>query len=74
MVSLRFDSAGGSLLVIGDHVIRALETVDSLPQILAAQVASPVTRETLNGRELERLGLRFEFRRDLRGERASDRQ
>jgi hypothetical protein len=62
IISLRFDSAGGTLVLLGERVIRTLELVDSLPEISETQVATPLTRETLNGREVERLALRFAFR------------
>jgi hypothetical protein len=63
LVELRVDSAGGSLAAIapeagGSEVLAAL---DRMPGVAAPEIVGSVTRETDEGREVERVTVRFRW-------------
>ncbi|HEX2780178.1 MAG TPA: hypothetical protein VHM30_11810 [Gemmatimonadaceae bacterium] len=61
LVSVRMDSAGGTIVALalrGADVVAALE---AMPAAVAPEIVGPVTRESVAGREKERVTVRFRW-------------
>jgi hypothetical protein len=65
VLTLRVDTAGGSLVLLSPRAAAVLDSLERAPAIDALEIAGPVTRESLGGRELERLTLRFRLTGEL---------
>jgi hypothetical protein len=59
LITLRVDSAGGTLVLLAPRAARAIAALDSVPGIDSPEVVGPVTREVSGTRELERATVRF---------------
>lgn len=59
LVTLRIDSASGTAVVLAAQVSDAVAAMDRLESITGVEIAGPVTREAIGGRELERATIRF---------------
>ena len=63
VLNVRVDSAGGSLLALSPHGAEVFAAISKLPSVTGARITAPLTRETLESTELERVAVRFEFLR-----------
>jgi hypothetical protein len=59
LVSLRVDSAGGSLVALAPRAASVLAPLERVPAITAPAIVGPVTREIAAGRQVERVNIRF---------------
>ena len=62
LISLRVDSAGGSLVAVGPRGASVLAGIDHVPSLAKAEVLGPITREQMGAEELERVTVRFRLR------------
>lgn len=63
--SLRVDSLGGTLTLLAPRVMNAVQALAAVPAWDGLQVAGPLLREVTGPKELERITLRFRFRRTV---------
>ena len=63
MLNVRVDSSGGSLLALSPHGAEVFAAISKLPSVTGARITAPLTRETLESTELERVAIRFQFLR-----------
>jgi hypothetical protein len=61
VLNLRVDSAGGTILALSPHGAELFAAVGQLPLVKGARITAPLTRETVESGELERVVLRFDF-------------
>jgi hypothetical protein len=61
IVSLRVDSTGGSLVIIGQRASAALSSLEKVDAVRSSRLVGPVTRELVAGREMERASIHFAF-------------
>jgi hypothetical protein len=61
ILNLRIDSTGGSLTALSPHGAEVFAAVSQLPGVRGALITAPLTRETLEQTELERVAIRFQF-------------
>ena len=60
LLALQVDSAGtGSLAAIGPHAATVVDAVERVPGLASPEIVGPVTRETLSGKTLDRVTIRF---------------
>lgn len=59
IVTLRIDSTGGNLTVLGKNAASAVRTLETLPRIVNPHVTGAVTREIVDAVERERVSLQF---------------
>jgi hypothetical protein len=59
LVTVRFDSLGGAVVVLAPHAASTLASLDSVAGIAAPQIIGPVTKEVVGARELERATVQF---------------
>jgi hypothetical protein len=59
LVSLRVDSAGGSLVALAPRAAPVLSALERVPGVTAPEIVGAVTREAAAGRQVERVGIRF---------------
>ena len=59
LVSLRVDSAEGTLVVIADHAAGVVPSLEREAGLVHPAIVGPVMRETVNGVELERAAIQF---------------
>jgi len=59
VASLRADSSAVTITVLAPRAARVLETIDGLPGVTGAEIAGPITREVIAGREVERATIQF---------------
>lgn len=59
LVSVRADSAGGSIVALAPRAAAVLVPLEKVPEIGAAEIVGPVTSELAAGRQVERLTVRF---------------
>jgi hypothetical protein len=58
-VTLRLDSLGGTLTVLGPRADDIVARLDSVPGIGTPEIVGPVTRENVGGQVLDRIMVRF---------------
>lgn len=63
LVSIEGDSAGGALVALAPRASMVLGALERIPEIEAGEISGPVTREVAAGRPVERVSVRFRFRR-----------
>jgi hypothetical protein len=61
VLNLRVDSTGGALTALSPHGAEVFAAVSQLPGIRGALITAPLTRETVEQAELERVSIRFQF-------------
>lgn len=61
LLNLRVDSAGGNLLALSPHGAEVFAAISQIPGLGRAQITAPLTRETIEGVELERVSIRFQI-------------
>jgi hypothetical protein len=61
IVSVRIDSVGGTIVALTPRGAALLPAMRQVAEIDSTQFGSPVSREIVDGRELERVALRFRF-------------
>jgi len=61
LVTLRTDSAGGTLVLLAPHAARAVAAMEHVSGIAGLEITGPVTKEVDGARELERATVRFRF-------------
>ena len=61
LVSVQIDSAGGTIVALAPHAEQVVDRLDRMPQLAAAQVVGPVTREYVGSVEKERVTIRFRW-------------
>lgn len=59
LLTLRVDSAGGTLVALTPRAGAVLTALESLPELESPEIVGPVTREMAAMREVERVSLRF---------------
>ncbi len=60
LLALQIDSAGsGSIAAIGPHAAAVVDAVERVPAIASPEIVGPVTRETVAGKQLDRVTVRF---------------
>lgn len=59
ILTLRIDTAGGTLVALAPRAAAVLSPLGHIPGIVAPEIIGPMTREVADGRELERVTLRF---------------
>jgi hypothetical protein len=59
LVTVRFDSVGGAVVVLAPHAASTLASLDSVAGIAAPQIIGPVTKEVVGARELDRATVQF---------------
>jgi hypothetical protein len=59
LVTLRVDSAGGTLVFLAPRAARAIASLDSVAEIASPEVVGPVTKEIAGTKEVERATVRF---------------
>ena len=64
LVAFRIDSAGVSLVAIGANVMTALAALDTTRGFGEFRATSPVTRESVNGVQVERVSVAFAIRQE----------
>lgn len=67
LTQLQLDSTGGTLTALAPSADLVREGVSRAPLVTAVQVVGPVTRERSDGRDVERVNLRFLHRAPMRG-------
>jgi hypothetical protein len=63
IVMLRVDSVGGNVLALSLKGAEVLSAVRQIAGVSFAQITAPLTRETIEGAEVERVSIRFQFPR-----------
>lgn len=59
LVAFRADTATGSVAAVAPRAATVVQPLERVPGIVSPEIVGPVTRETLGGRELERVTVRF---------------
>lgn len=59
LVAFRADTAAGSVVALAPRAAGVVQPLEKVPGIVAPEIAGPVTREGVGGRELERVTVRF---------------
>ena len=59
LVTFRVDSAGGNVVALGPRAAQVLSALEHVPGLGAPEMVGPVTREIADGREVERVTIRF---------------
>ncbi len=59
IVSLRVDSASGSMTVVSSAAARVLPALEELSGIAGAALAGSVSRENMGGARVQRVAIRF---------------
>lgn len=67
MITFRADSASGSLVALAPRAAAVVAPLEKVPGVAAPEIVGPVTRETLLGREVERVTIRFTIDPSRRG-------
>jgi len=62
LITARFDSLGGAVVVLAPHAASTLASLDSAAGIAAPQIIGPVTKEVVGAREVERATMQFRLR------------
>jgi hypothetical protein len=63
LVSIEGDSVGGSLVALAPRATMVLGAMERIPELEAGEISGPVTREVAAGTPVERVSVRFRFRR-----------
>jgi hypothetical protein len=63
LVSLRLDDSGGSLIALAPRAVAVVSQLGDVPDIADPSIVGAVTPDALNGERLERVTLRFRWRR-----------
>jgi hypothetical protein len=66
LVALRVDTAGGSLVALAPRAESVVQPLEKVQGLVSPQIVGPVTRETLLGRQLERVTIHFAIQPDRR--------
>lgn len=61
LVAFRIDTAGGTLVALGTRAAQVMTALEAVKEIASPEIVGPVTRETMGGREVERVTVRFRF-------------
>ncbi|HEV7702776.1 MAG TPA: hypothetical protein VGO46_00735 [Gemmatimonadaceae bacterium] len=61
LVTMRMDSAGGTIVILAPRAAAALAALDSVKAVVAPEIIGPVTKEMVGSRELERATVQFRF-------------
>jgi hypothetical protein len=61
LVTVRLDSAGGTMVILAPRAAAALAALDSVKAVVAPEILGPVTKEMAGTRELERATVQFRF-------------
>ena len=65
LLALQVDSAGaGSIAALGPHAAAIVDAVERVPGLTSAEIIGPVTRETVAGKQLDRVTVRFHLLQD----------
>ncbi|MBB4638029.1 hypothetical protein [Longimicrobium terrae] len=67
LITLRVDTAGGSLVALSPRAEAVVQPLEKVPGLVSPEIVGPVTRESLLGRELERVTIRFAIEPGRRG-------
>lgn len=59
LVAFRADTAAGSVVVLAPRAAVVVQPLERVPGIVSPEIVGPVTRESIAGRELERVAVRF---------------
>lgn len=59
LVAFRADTAAGSVVALAPRAAAVVQPLEKVPGIVSPEIVGPVTRETIAGRELERVTVRF---------------
>ena len=60
LLALQIDSAGsGSIAAIGPHAAAIVDAVERVPGFASPEIVGPVTRESVAGKQLDRVTVRF---------------
>ena len=59
LVTVRLDTAGGTMVILAPRAAAALAALDSVPAVVAPVIIGPVTKEMAGTRELERATIQF---------------
>jgi len=60
LLALQVDSGGtGSIAALGPHAAAVVDAVERVPGLAAPEIVGPVTRETVAGKALDRVTIRF---------------
>jgi hypothetical protein len=59
VVAFRVDTASGSVVALAPRAAAVVQPLERLPGLVSPEIVGPVTRETVAGRELERVMVRF---------------
>lgn len=72
LVSLRVDSAGGSLVALAPRAAAVLSAVERVQGVTGPEITGAVTRESAAGRQVERVSIRFGMTRNTTGPPAEE--
>ncbi|HEX2778574.1 MAG TPA: hypothetical protein VHM30_03675 [Gemmatimonadaceae bacterium] len=61
LVSVRIDTAGGTIVALAARGADVMAALEAMPSAVAPQIIGPVTRESVGGREKERVTVRFRW-------------
>jgi hypothetical protein len=61
LVTVRLDTAGGTMVILAPRAAAALASLDSVKAVVAPEIIGPVTKEMAGTRELERATVQFRF-------------
>lgn len=59
IVAFRADTATGNIVALAPRATLVVQPLEKVPGLVSPEIVGPVTRETLAGRELERVTVRF---------------